>query len=274
MRVDPPADRHAREQRPEDEQDRVAEARAQGWKPNRADAPPWEMRRTPVGPRFRRRPSWGAGASRSSASPWADAGREAALGWRAQLRPRARASSRAAPSCPSPSVLELGTLQSVPGRSTLHRDWVPHAAEFLGTDIQAGPDVDIVADLHRLSERSRHRALRRDPLGVDVRAPQVPHPGRPRADEGPQGRWPAVHPDPPVVPAARLPERLLPLLPGRPCEPVRHDHGLRGRGDQLRLPGAALLAARDGTQQMPAFLNTTLWGEKRAPTPDEYRYEL
>jgi hypothetical protein len=28
------------------------------------------------------------------------------------------------------------------------------------------------------------------------------------------------------------------------------------------------------TQHMPAFLNTTLWGEKRAPTPDEYRYEL
>ncbi len=52
----------------------------------------------------------------------------------------------------APSVLELGTLQSVPGRSTMHRDWVPHASEFLGTDIEAGADVDIVADLHRLSE--------------------------------------------------------------------------------------------------------------------------
>ena len=26
----------------------------------------------------------------------------------------------------------------MPGRSTMHRDWVPHAAEFLGTDIEAG----------------------------------------------------------------------------------------------------------------------------------------
>ena len=52
----------------------------------------------------------------------------------------------------SPSVLELGTLQSQPGRSTMHRDWVPHAAEFLGTDIEAGPDVDVVADLHRLTD--------------------------------------------------------------------------------------------------------------------------
>ena len=49
-------------------------------------------------------------------------------------------------------MLELGTLQSVPGRSTMHRDWVPHASEFLGTDIEAGPDVDVVADLHRLSD--------------------------------------------------------------------------------------------------------------------------
>jgi hypothetical protein len=51
----------------------------------------------------------------------------------------------------APSVLELGTRQSTPGRSTMHRDWVPHAAEFLGTDIQRGADVDVVADAHTLS---------------------------------------------------------------------------------------------------------------------------
>jgi hypothetical protein len=28
------------------------------------------------------------------------------------------------------------------------------------------------------------------------------------------------------------------------------------------------------SERHPAFLNTTLWGEKQAPTPDEYRYEL
>jgi hypothetical protein len=38
----------------------------------------------------------------------------------------------------APSVLELGTRQSTPGRSTMHREWVPHAAEFLGTDLQPG----------------------------------------------------------------------------------------------------------------------------------------
>ena len=38
----------------------------------------------------------------------------------------------------APSVLELGTEQSVAGPLTTHRDWVPHAGEFLGTDIEAG----------------------------------------------------------------------------------------------------------------------------------------
>jgi SAM-dependent methyltransferase len=59
---------------------------------------------------------------------------------------RARAAALA-----HPRVLELGTLRSLPGRSTLHRDWVPHHGEFLGSDIAPGPDVDIVADVHRLS---------------------------------------------------------------------------------------------------------------------------
>jgi len=54
----------------------------------------------------------------------------------------------------APRVLELGTAQSIPGRSTMHREWLPNASEWLGTDMQAGPgpDVDIVADVHRLSE--------------------------------------------------------------------------------------------------------------------------
>ena len=28
-----------------------------------------------------------------------------------------------------------------------------------------------------------------------------------------------------------------------------------------------------GLQLLPAYLNTTLWGRKLAPTPAEYRYE-
>src|ERR1700730_7999258 len=51
-----------------------------------------------------------------------------------------------------PRVLELGTKRSIASRSTLHSVWVPNAGEYLGTDIESGPDVDIVADAHRLTQ--------------------------------------------------------------------------------------------------------------------------
>ena len=52
----------------------------------------------------------------------------------------------------APTVLELGVKRSIPSRSTLHKHWVPKAGAFLGTDIEAGEDVDFVADIHRLTE--------------------------------------------------------------------------------------------------------------------------
>lgn len=51
----------------------------------------------------------------------------------------------------SPRVLELGTFRSIANRSTMHKNFVPHAKIYHGSDIQAGTDVDIVADVHRLS---------------------------------------------------------------------------------------------------------------------------
>lgn len=51
----------------------------------------------------------------------------------------------------SPRVLELGVKRSIHSRSTLHKHWVPNAGEFLGTDIEPGEDVDLVADIHNLT---------------------------------------------------------------------------------------------------------------------------
>jgi SAM-dependent methyltransferase len=51
----------------------------------------------------------------------------------------------------SPRVLELGTKRSIPTRSTRHDEWVPNAGSYVGTDIEPGDDVDIVADVHRLT---------------------------------------------------------------------------------------------------------------------------
>ncbi len=51
----------------------------------------------------------------------------------------------------TPSVLEIGTRRAIPDRSTLRKDWVPHAREYIATDFQDGLDVDVVADAHHLS---------------------------------------------------------------------------------------------------------------------------
>jgi SAM-dependent methyltransferase len=48
-------------------------------------------------------------------------------------------------------VLELGTMRSNPEIITTHKDLFP-LAEYVGTDIQAGVDVDVQSDVHRLSQ--------------------------------------------------------------------------------------------------------------------------
>lgn len=52
---------------------------------------------------------------------------------------------------PAPRVLELGVKRSQADRSTRHDAWVPHASEYVGSDFQAGVDVDLVADAHQLA---------------------------------------------------------------------------------------------------------------------------
>ena len=175
---------------------------------------------------------------------------------------------------PSPSVLELGTLQSVPGRSTLHRDWVPHAAEFLGNDIQAGPDVDIVADLHRLSE-----VVGTERFDVILSASTFEHLKYPTL---------AAHELMKALKVGGLlyiqTHQSFPLH-GYPNDYFRFSQdalaslfgtnmGFEVVATNYDFPVRLYSRRVIGTEHMPAFLNTTLWGEKRAPTPDEYRYEL
>lgn len=52
----------------------------------------------------------------------------------------------------APRVLALGVRQSTPGRSTKMAHIFPHASEYVGSDIEAGADVDLVADVHRLTK--------------------------------------------------------------------------------------------------------------------------
>lgn len=57
---------------------------------------------------------------------------------------------RAAAALQDSEVLEVGTLQALPGRSTYHHGFFPHVPleRYLRMDIAAGADVDVVADLH------------------------------------------------------------------------------------------------------------------------------
>jgi hypothetical protein len=174
----------------------------------------------------------------------------------------------------APSVLELGTLQSQAGRSTMHRDWVPHAAEHLGTDIEAGPDVDIVADVHRLSE-----VVGRERFDVIISASTFEHLKYPTL---------AAHELMKALKVGGLlyiqTHQSFPLH-GYPNDYFRFsqdalaslfgsDMGFEVVSTNYDFP-VRLYSRRDAIgQRMPAFLNTTLWGEKRAPTPDDYRYEL
>lgn len=175
---------------------------------------------------------------------------------------------------PSPSVLELGTLQSQPGRSTMHRDWVPHASEFLGTDIQAGPDVDIVADLHQLTD-----VVGVERFDVILSCSTFEHLKYPTL---------AAHE---LMKALKVGGLLyVQTHQTFPLHGYPHDYFRFSRDALASLFGtqmgfevvatnhdfpARVYARRDrSSHRHAAFLNTTLWGEKRAPTPAEYVYEL
>jgi SAM-dependent methyltransferase len=174
----------------------------------------------------------------------------------------------------APSVLELGTLRSRPGRSTMHRDWVPHAGEFLGTDIEAGPDVDMVADLHRLTQVTGS-----DRFDVILSCSTFEHLKYPTV---------AAHE---LMKALKLgglifiqTHQSFPLH-GYPNDYFRFSQdalaslfgsrmGVEVIATDYDFPARVYSRRMAGTHNMPAYLNTTLLGEKRAPTPDEYRYEL
>lgn len=174
----------------------------------------------------------------------------------------------------APSVLELGAKQSVPGRSTMHRDWVPHASEFLGTDVEDGPDVDIVADVHRLSQ-----VMGEERFDVVLSCSTFEHLKYPRL---------AAHQ---IMKSLKVggvlyvqTHQSFPLH-GYPYDYFRFSQealaslfgtemGFEVMATNNDFPARIFSRRVEDLHRLPAFLNTTLWGEKRAPTPAEYRYEL
>lgn len=172
-----------------------------------------------------------------------------------------------------PRVLELGTHRSIAGRSTKHEYLVPDAAEYLGTDIQEGIDVDIVADVHRLSKTVGEKQF-----DIIVSCSSFEHFKYPHL---------AAHE---VMKTLKIGGLLfIQTHQSFPLHAYPFDYFRFSREALAGLFGTKmgfevistdyefpvrLFSPRDfGCSQAPAFLNSRLLGEKVGETPADYIYE-
>lgn len=173
-----------------------------------------------------------------------------------------------------PRVLELGTLRSEPERSTLHRDLIPHAAEHLGTDLAAGPDVDLVADVHRLTAvtgAERFEVILSFSTFEHLKYPHL-----------------AAHELMKALTVGGL--LFIQTHQAYPLHAYPHDYfrysrealaglfgtemGFRVVATDYEFPAAIRARQVPALAHRESWLNVRLLGGKVAPTPDLYRYEL
>lgn len=173
-----------------------------------------------------------------------------------------------------PRVLELGTRRSDPERSTRHADWIPHASEYVGSDIEAGADVDLVADVHRLTS-----VTGTEQFDVVISCSTFEHFKYPHL---------AAHE---ILKALRVGGLLFVQthqtfpLHAHPYDYFRFSReamaGLFGAsmgfemlGNDYEYPSCIHTPEIEGLAQGKAYLNVCLFGQKTGATPDEFVYEL
>jgi SAM-dependent methyltransferase len=173
----------------------------------------------------------------------------------------------------APRVLELGTKRSLAARSTRHEAFVPHAGEYLGTDIESGVDVDIVADAHRLTQVTGE-----EQFDVIISCSTFEHFKYPHL---------AAHE---VMKALRIGGVLfIQTHQSFPLHAYPHDYfrfsrealaGLFGTqmGFQVvatayDFPAKVYSRRVPSIADMPSFLNVVLFGEKISTTPPSYLFE-
>jgi SAM-dependent methyltransferase len=174
----------------------------------------------------------------------------------------------------SPNVLELGVKRLYPDVKTKHDDWVPNAGQFLGTDIEDGIDVDIVADVHKLSD-----VVGSEAFDVIISCSSFEHFKYPHL---------AAHELMRVLKIGGLlfiqTHQTYPVH-GAPYDYFRFSReALAGLfGEQMgfkiidtvyEFPAAITTPAVPSIAAEPAFVNSCLLGEKIAKTPYEYIYEF
>ncbi len=182
--------------------------------------------------------------------------------------------TRRAAKMQSPSVLELGVKRLYPEIKTRHDEWIPGAGEFLGTDIEAGIDVDIVANVHTLSETAGSERF-----DIIISCSSFEHFKYPHL---------AAHE---IMKALKIGGLLFIQthqtypVHGAPYDYFRFSRealaGLFGTRMGFKVidtvyefPAAIDTPDVPNIAAEPAFVNSCLLGEKTAKTPDEYIYEF
>lgn len=174
----------------------------------------------------------------------------------------------------SPRVLELGTKRSNPETSTMHRIWVPHAAEWLGSDIAPGLDVDIVADAHRLSSVigvERFDAVVSASTFEHFKYPHLAAHEIMKVLKVGGGLFVQTHQS---FPLHGFPhdyyrfslEALASLFP--------RAMGFEVVATRYEFPATVVAPMLPSTADGPAWLNTCLFARKVAPTPESFDYDL
>lgn len=172
-----------------------------------------------------------------------------------------------------PVVVELGVKRSNPSVSTLHTDWVPNAASWIGTDIEPGKDVDIIADVHTLSS-----CLGEEMCDIVISCSTFEHIKYP---------FLAAHEIMKVLRVGGLiflqTHQTFPLH-AYPSDFFRFSKealgvlfpasmGFEVIGAEHVIP-ALIHSENQYTHKFPAFLNSCIYAKKVAPTPEVWQYEL
>ena len=173
-----------------------------------------------------------------------------------------------------PRVLELGTKRIIPEQSTRRDGWIPNAGEYWGCDIEGGTDVDIVADVHRLSE-----VVGEERFDVIISCSTFEHFKYPHL---------AAHQ---IMKALKVGGVLLIQthqafpLHAHPYDYFRFSRealaglfgtrmGFRVIAADYEFPARVYAPHAPLAVAVPAFLNVRLFGEKIGQTPQEYVFEF
>ncbi len=155
----------------------------------------------------------------------------------------------------------------------MHKEWVPNAAEFLGTDLESGADVDIVADVHRLSSE-----VGQEQFDIVISCSSFEHFKYPHL---------AAHEVMKVLKVGGL--LFIQTHQSYPIHAHPYDYFRFSRealaglfGEQMgfkvvatdyEFPVVVYASENPPLSQQPAFLNVRLFGEKLSRTPEDFVYE-